>query len=375
MFNLTDGLFALAGLLLIVLVFGDVFQSIVVPHYRPTGIRISPVLTSKVLWAPFRMLIKRLPDEAAQTYLTIFAPAAMMTLLCCWVTVMTLGYACLLWAERSQIKPALNSLSEALYFSAASVLTIGYGDVVAAEAISRLTVICAAVSGIVLLAISVSFLFSVQGHFHTRETMAQVISSRVEHCANGAMFFQLLRKVSSPTGLLEMCEKWIIEVYQSHSAYPLLLYFRSRSSRAAWLVLFGAILDAAAIAITMNRQENRMLMTSIYENGSRALAVFAVYLGRSPEPDEAIQDASRYEEMFRALGAKEPDQAAVTFTSLRARYYPELCALSDFFLIAVPSIGLIDMERLSDNFEATSVNRKHIPTPGMTSFFNLPAQK
>ena len=368
----SDLAIGLAGLVLIVMVFSDVFQSIIVPHYTPKGTRLSPRLISKVLWQPLTSVVRNMPESSfLRSNLTMFAPAAMMALITCWLAVMTLGYGLILWAERTHIKPVLANVDEALYFAAVSVLTIGYGDLLAVSPLARFTVIAAAVSGIVLLAITVSFLFAVQSHFHTREVSSQIISARHNHSASGAMFYLSLRQEANATATLELCERWLTEVYQSHSAYPLLLYFRSRSSKASWLVQFGTVLDTAAIGLALDSQNNRGLKRSIFESGCRALAVFANYLGVDVQDHNQKQDPRVFEQVFTALGAQDADKAASIFAELRGHYYPELYALSEFLMISLPPLTLIKPD---PSPSATGVNmtvprdKKHVP--GMTAIFD-----
>ena len=372
--NFLDIATGISGFVLIVLVFSDVFQSIIVPHYTPKGTRLSPRLISKVLWQPLRALVKALPEGSfLQANLNMFAPAAMMSLITCWLAVMTGGYALLLWAERSQVKPLLDNFDEAYYFAAVSVLTIGYGDFVATSPMARFTVICAAVSGIVLLAITVSFLFAVQSHFHEREVNAQIISSRHENAANGAVFYHNLRHQANAVATLELCERWLTEVYQSHAAYPLLLYFRSRSSKASWLVQLGVVLDATAIGLALESHNNRVLKRSIYENGCRTLAVFANYLNVFPRDQKVIQDPRVFEQIFEALGASDPDKAAANFAELRQHYYPELFALSEFLLIPLPPLSIIDVEKLlSESGSHLAMPRDKAHVPGMTAMIDWP---
>jgi len=369
-----DFAIALMGLVLIVLVFSDVFQSIIVPHYTPKGTRLSPRFISKMLWQPIRALVKAKPDSLVlQSNLTMFAPAAMMALISCWLGLMTCGYGLVLWAERSQIRPPLANFEEALYFAATSVFTIGYGDMIAGTGLTRFTVICGAVSGIVLLAITVSFLFAIQSHFHEREVNSQIISSRHEHSANGAVLYHNLRKENNASGTLELCERWLTEVYQSHSAYPLLLYFRSRSTKASWLVQFGCVLDAAAIGLALDSQKNRVLKRSIYDNGSRALAVFSNYLNLNPRHHEEMQDWRVFEQVFHALGAPNYMEAARNFAKLRQHYYPELFALANFLLITLPPLSMIDADQLNDDtgaHRAMPKDKQHVP--GSTAVFDWP---
>ncbi|HMY54696.1 MAG TPA: potassium channel family protein [Candidatus Obscuribacter sp.] len=345
--NWGDIAIAVSGFTIIVMVLSDVFQSIIVPHYRPKGTRLSPLLISGILWQPLRQFIKaREMKQKAEADLSLFAPAAIMCLLACWLTLMTTGFALLLYAERANIKPQLQSIEEALYFAATSVLTIGFGDVVACSALSRLTVIAAAMAGLVLLAISVSFMFAIQSHFHNREVSSQIISSRHGHSKNGAVLYLRLLDDNSAAGCLELCERWVTDIYQSHSAYPILLYFRSRSSRASWLVQLCVALDAAAIAIAMNNSRHMALFNSIYDNGSRAVDVFATYLTLHPRIKNVTQEPALFQSLFKNLGASDIEQTAAYFSVLRQRYFPALSSLSDFFLIELPPLVSADAQIL-----------------------------
>lgn len=368
---------ALAGITLVCLVLSDVFQSIIVPHYRPQGIRLSPLLISKILWRPLRRMVLILPkNKRVEADLNMFAPAAMMTLLLLWLLLMTMGYSLILWAERTSIQPPLQDLQAALYFAATSVLTIGYGDVLATSYLARITVICAALCGLVLLAITVSFLFAVQSHFHQREVTAQIISSRHGHSANGAMLYKHLMTEHNASSSLELCERWVTEIYQSHSAYPLLLYFRSRSARASWLVQLGIVLDAAAIAIAMEEQKHSSLISSIYENGCRAVDVFSTYLTISNRSKEALQNPEVFEPLFTALSS-DTKRTAARFALLRQRYFPALYSLADFFLIELPPVSIIDSSKLSVENPVSQLYTKvqsSVPAaPGMTATFEKPS--
>jgi hypothetical protein len=61
MSELLNIIYAVLGVSLIVMVLSDVFQSIIVPHYLPRGMRLSPLLVSKLMWLPLHPL-------DAQTY-------------------------------------------------------------------------------------------------------------------------------------------------------------------------------------------------------------------------------------------------------------------------------------------------------------------
>ncbi|MBP7863107.1 two pore domain potassium channel family protein [bacterium] len=351
--SVADIILGLTGFAIIVTVFSDVFQSIIVPHYRPSAGRFSAFLVSRLMWKPFCAIIQALPCKGSHsTYLTLFAPAAMMTLLISWLGLMITGFSVLLWAERAQIRPPLKDLQEAIYFAATSVLTIGYGDVVAESVLSRITIVAATSSGIVLLAITVSFLFAMQSHFHLREINSQVISSRFDNTTSGAVVYKHLMNTGSMLSNLELCERWIVEVYQSHSAYPLLLYFRSRGSCPPWLINLATVLDAVSIGLTMNVTQNRMLFNSIYNNGCRAVEVFVSYLDLKVEEDSVIDYVSTtqtFEPIFRSFGSADPVSAAMDFAMRRRAYYGNMQALAQFFMLDLPPLTFTGEEDISQS--------------------------
>lgn len=316
------------------------------------------------MWNPFCKIIQSLPCKASHaSYLTLFAPAAMMALLISWLGLMITGFSILLWAERAQIRPHLKDLQESIYFAATSVLTIGYGDVVAESVLARITIIAATSSGIVLLAITVSFLFAMQSHFHLREINSQIIASRFDNSTSGAVVYKHLMNSGSTVSNLELCERWIVEVYQSHSAYPLLLYFRSRGSCPPWLINLATILDAVSIAATMNVTQHRMLFNSIYNNGCRAVEVFVSYLGLEVE-DESVVDyvgtTQTFEPIFRGFGCADPVSAAMDFAMRRRVYYGNIQALAKFFMLDLPPLTHVGEETVWQRPTAVSGTQEFV---------------
>lgn len=374
--HLLDVLTAFAGIFLILWVFSDVFQSIIVPHYRPGHFRLSPVL-SCMLWSPLRWLADRFPESKfVRAALTMFAPAAVLTLLGCWMTVMVLGYSLVLWSERTHITPHLHNIQDAFYFAATSVLTIGFGDVVACTFLARTTVICSAVSGIVLLALTVSFLFATQSHFHNREVNSQIISARSQYVCNGVLLFDTMRRKADATGLLELCERWIVDIYQSHTAYPFLVYFRSRSSRNGWIPQVGTVLDAASIMLTIGPEQHRDVAHSIFDTGCRALSVFTAYLTLSKRNKiTGLPPTEDYQKFFMALGERDAAGAAAKFASYRTIYLADLYRLCDYFVVTPPELSYVHAqlsERLQANSPALSTSaQQKLPAPGMTSEFQI----
>ena len=155
------------GLLLLVLVFWDVFQTIVVPRPTPGWFRLGRYIV-RSLWRVVRAVGGK-DISSHDRLLGLFAPAATILFLITWLGVMIVGYGLILFALRDEMQPTLPDLGTAIYFAASSVLTLGYGDIVANGAASRFVVVAAAASGLGVVALTVTFLFSLFGSYQRRE--------------------------------------------------------------------------------------------------------------------------------------------------------------------------------------------------------------
>lgn len=131
----------IAGVLLVLALLLDVFLSVVVPRRAPNlgrMIRVSNLLIPG-LWSGWRELGLRLSSaERRESLLCIFGALAVNILLLAWAAGLVLDYGLILHALRAQVRPVPEDLGTAVYFAGVSLLTIGFGDIVAMEAPARL---------------------------------------------------------------------------------------------------------------------------------------------------------------------------------------------------------------------------------------------
>jgi hypothetical protein len=146
------------GLLVLVLVFWDVFETVVVPRPTPGWFRIGRYVV-RSSWAALRALRDGRPERSYDRVFGLFAPAMTVILLAAWILGLIVGYGLILFALRDELQPVPPDLGSALYFAASSVLTLGYGDIVAIGMAARIAVVTAAVGGLGTVALVVTFLF------------------------------------------------------------------------------------------------------------------------------------------------------------------------------------------------------------------------
>jgi hypothetical protein len=240
------------GLLLILLVVWDLFETIVVPRPTPGRFRIGRYLV-RGSWRVVRALGRSRGGTPRDTLLGLFAPAMTLVLLGAWLGLIVLGYGLILFAIRDQLSPMPPDLGTTVYFAASSVLTLGFGDIVAVGSAARAVVVVAAVSGLGIVALVVTFLFSLYGSYQRREVQVVTLQAAAGAPPSAVTLLETyarLELVGRLPGLFAEWERWAAEVLDTHVAYPLLGFFRSSHDNLSWISALGTVLDAASLVLT-----------------------------------------------------------------------------------------------------------------------------
>jgi hypothetical protein len=318
-----------AGLLLLILAYWDLFETVVVPRPTPGWFRISRYIV-RGSWRAIRGLRDGRLSRANDRALGLFAPAVTVAMLATWLLTLIFGFGLIMWGLRDELRPVPSDLGTALYFAATSLLTIGYGDIVAVEAPARIVMITAAVSGLGAVALVVTFLFSLYGSYQRREVQVVVLQAAAGGPPSAVTLLETyahLHLVGRLPQLFVDWEQWAVEVLDSHVAYPLLGYFRSSHDNLSWISALGTVLDAASLVLTtikdVPRGEAKLfkrvgthLVEDIYNIGFR--------LGEPTSLDRSDFDAAcaRLAEAGYSLAA--PADAWPAFEAARASYAARL---------------------------------------------------
>jgi hypothetical protein len=330
---------ALAGLLLVLWVLWDVFQTVIVPRPTPARYRLARYLAAST-WPIWRRRALRLPaGDRRERFLGTYAPLYVVVLLGLWVTVLVVGYGLVLWAVRDQLDPIPASLGDAAYAAGVSLLTIGFGDLVPVGPIARIVELLAAGTGLGVVALTITYLFSLFAAFQRREMLVTTLDARAGAPPSGIALLETFAR----TGMLDRLddllrdwETWCAEVLDSHVAYPVLCYFRSSHDNESWVGAVGAILDASTLVLTTIEGLPRGQAEMTHRIGDHLVEDIASFFGHEPADDPGV-DGAEFDEARRRLAAagfelRERDLSWALFVGLRSRYATRLNSLADRWL-------------------------------------------
>ncbi|MGH7904975.1 MAG: ion channel, partial [Candidatus Dormibacteraceae bacterium] len=336
-----------AGLVVIAVVGYDIFQSIVLPRPAVGRVRVSPHLVG-LLWSAWRSA-GRLPrrPERREAFLAAFAPGAVLYLLCIWALALVFGYGLLIMAVGGGVRPHPTGLGTALYLSAVSLFTLGFGDPVPVAVTARAVVVSEAAIGLGMVALVISLLFSLFSSFQRRESLVVTLDASAGAPPSGLQLLENSARLEMPELLAQTFgawTQWSAEVLESHLAYPILVYFRSSHDNEAWVNSFGAVMDAAALVIAAV-EGLPIGPARLFMKVGRHMVEDLGWYFRFPHThdlDTTIEEFDIARARLLAMGYRLQDRepAWAEFLSLRQQYAPALERLGEYLSIApAPWIG------------------------------------
>lgn len=333
----------LLGMAIVGAVLWDVFQSVVVPRPSPGRYRIARNMT-RAAWRLTRAVALRLSSPKRRNgVLGVFAPAIVLLLLAAWVVVLLLGYGLLVYALRGEWRPEPANLAEAIYGAGTALFTIGFGDFVPTGAAARLTSLVAAGTGLGIVALVITYLFSLYGAFQRREVPVVMLDSRAGAPPSGVALLETYARLDLRHELPDLFatwEVWAAEVLDSHVAYPILGYFRSSHDNESWVGSIGAVLDAATLILTTVEGVPRGHATMMAAMGEHLVEDVGQLFGFDNVPGAGIArmefDEARQRLAAAGYALAHPDGSWLEFSARRSRYAARLSLLAELWL-APPS--------------------------------------
>jgi hypothetical protein len=295
------------------------------------------------IWPSIGDAIYRNDQNKNEDFLATFAPFYLVTVQAVWVVMLVLGWGLFFYGIRSELHPQPVSFSDSVYFAGASLLTIGYGDIVPEGMPARAASIVCAVSGLGVLAIVISFLFSIFGSCQVRERFVVTIGARAGIPPSGLGLLLAHAKAGIRADVAQVfrdAQQWTAGVMETHLAYPVLIMFRSSHDYESWVGTLGTLMDAASLVIStldpdhLENPQSRGQARILYNLGHHLARDFAEFFNVGPSAPQQV-GIERFEfhaacEHLRAAGfvLRDEDAAWDEFAQLRSSYGPELNAMA-----------------------------------------------
>lgn len=282
------------------------------------------------------------PGDFARTdrVMALFAPLTLLALAAVWLTFVLAGFTMLFWAA------GYGSWAESFWVSGSSLLTLGTAGI--AETGHRLLGFAAAAIGLGLVALLISFLPSLYAAFARREQLVALLEVRAGSPPSAVVMLERFERLGWSDSLSaewDRWETWFVDIDESHTSYPALVWLRSPHPERSWVTASGTVLDAASLLLAAVDRPGGPGPALCIRAGYIALRRIGDFFGISHDPDPDPSDPisiSRFEfdaALARLAEAGVPlvedrDQAWRDYAGWRVNYDVVLLSIAD--LVAAP---------------------------------------
>jgi Ion channel len=328
---------------LIVVMFIDAFEAVVLPRRVKHGYRLSRLFYQST-WRLWRVTSRLLPlGRWRSGFLSVFGPLSLFGLLSVWAVGLILGFALLHWSFGTALsfpRDADDSFGTYFYFSGTTFFTLGYGDVVPTRAWGRALSVAEAGIGFGFLAMVISYLPVLYQTFSRREITISLLDARAGSPPTAGELLRRLadaRNISAVGPLLAEWERWSAELLESHLSFPVVSYYRSQHDNQSWVAALTMILDTSALLIAGVDGQCGYQARLTFAMARHAAVDLGLVFHTPPAPAGAdrLSPASlaTLQELLRGAGLSLRDGPAVerALAELRGLYEPFVSALAEYF--------------------------------------------
>jgi len=362
-----------AGLILIVMILVDAFETILQPRRVTHRFRFAR-LYYRQAWLIWRAVAERIGKlKWREAFLGVFGPLSLLGLFASWIMGLIVGFALLHWALGTALRPVeeKGTFGNYLYLSGTTYFTLGYGDITPVTSLGRVLAVVESGMGFGFLAVIVSYLPVLSQAFSKREVIISLLDARAGSPPSASQVLLRLgrsRNMNAVEGMLMEWERWAAELLESHLSFPVLSYYRSQHDNQSWLTTLATMLDTCALLIAQVKSEvtyQAQLTFAMARHAAVDLALVLKVTPVAPDGDRLPEEElNELREAFKAAGLVLRDGAstAARLAELRGMYEPFLGGLAKRFMFVLPPI--LPGESTADNWQRSAWMRR---TPGIGS--------
>lgn len=312
------------GMTLLLLTGSSVIKTLLIPRNLSSAIGTA---VSRSVRAVYRLVTRKIDDVyRRERIMASTAPTYLFVLLVCWIVCLYFAYALLLLPFTD------DSVDRALRLSGSSLFTLGFATPAGAEPYG--IVFAAAISGLGVIALMIGYMPTLYAAYNRRETlviMLEALSGKPPWGPELLARQQLIRNTSYLPRLYERWTEWAADISESHTTYRTLIYFRSRYPEQAWPLALLAVLDAAALHLSLNPEsapaEIRPLLRVGYITMRAIAGSLGIEVSDDPHPDDPlVLTQADFDEAIQHLAEagwtfeRAPEEAWMHFRGWRVNY-------------------------------------------------------
>lgn len=348
------------GIVLIVLVAQDGFESVILPRQVSRRIRLARLFISanRFGWNASGNHIHS--SSSRESFRASVGPLSLLALVVCWAVLFVLGFGLLMWGLvlPLNVSDTGSSFLTYLYLSDTRYFTLGLGDVIPVSWVGRLLLVSEAALGFIFLALKMSYVPVFYQAFSRREIRVALLDAWAGSPPTAA---ELIRRLGAYDHrdafdrFLGEWETWAAETLESHISFPSLCFYRSQHDNQSWLAALVAVLDACALTMVGLEGLPARSAALTFAMVRHVVVDLCQILNRAPQPPPRDRlppdDLARLREILAGagVGLREGREADERLAELRRMYEPYVSALSDYLLMPLPA--WIPLPNLRDNWQ------------------------
>ncbi len=270
---------AVFGSALVIWTIGSAIKTVVLP-------RASSSILTRALFINVRRVFDAIAApkrsfEFRDRVLAMYAPVALLALPAMWVALVIAGFTGVFWGT------GVHPLSEAFTISGSSLLTLGFDR---PEGSARAVLAFAEAGiGLGLVSLMISYLPTIYGAFSRREALVGMLEVRAGLPPSPTELITRYMRIGwldrMHDDLFSRWEEWFIDVEESHTSQPSLVFFRSPHPERSWITAAGCVLDVAAIAASTIDRPHDSRADVMLRTGWFCLRRISDFFGLPYEPD------------------------------------------------------------------------------------------
>jgi hypothetical protein len=335
-------IFTLLGIVIIIIVLVDAFETIILPRRVNRRIRLARIFYRSFwrLWLKGKKLFKS--TNRTKGYLGTFGPLSLIILIVIWAIALIFGFALINYGTQTDIQSPHESRDLVTYFnlSGATFFPLGLADTYPLKEMGKTLAITESGVGFAFLAIIIGYLPVLYQGFSRREVNINLLDSHAGSPPSALYLLQQLSKHEITEELkpqLQNWETWCAELLETHLSYPVLAYYRSQHDDQSWVAALIMILDASSLVLAS--KNNRL---HAYAKATFAIARHAAvdltqaFFLKPHSPNHDRLSKKELEKIKKLLKdsdfeLKNGNEAEKKLTYLRKLYEPHMQAMSDYF--------------------------------------------